>query len=145
MILLIVSVIAPLSGLIYAAFDADSPVLYKLYYLAYTFLPLLISIPLVVITYLIRAHCDKGEYISIPADQRSPDQRDWDVESEALVTEGEHDEANTGGESNIINIEPPDSCELDVESESNGEHDEATNVGESCNINGDTGNECTVP
>ena len=65
-----------LSGLIYAAFDADSPVLYKLYYLAYTFLPLLISGPLVVITYLNKTHCDKGEYISILADQKPPDQRD---------------------------------------------------------------------
>ena len=91
------SVIAPLSGLIYAAFDADSPVLYELYYLAYTFLPLLISGPLAVITYLIKAHCDKEEYISIAAHQKPPDQRDWDVESEASVTEGEHDEANTYG------------------------------------------------
>ena len=140
-ILLIVSVIAPLSGLIYAAFDADSPVLYKLYYLAYTFLPLLISGPLVVITYLIKAHGDKGEYISIPADQKPPDQRDWDVESEALVTEGEHDEANTGGERNIINSEPPDSCELDVESDSDGEHGEATNDGESCDTKGEVPNE----
>ena len=41
---------------------------------------------------------------------------DWDVESEASVTEGEHDEADTGGESIIINSEPPDSCELNVES-----------------------------
>ena len=39
------------------------------------------------------------------------------------MTEGEHDEANTGGESNIINSEPPDPCELDVESESEGEND----------------------
>ena len=139
--LLIVSVIAPLSGLIYAAFDADSPVLYKLYYLAYTFLPLLISGPLVVITYLVKTHCDKGEYISFPAHQRSPAQRDWDVESEASVTEREHDEANTGGERNIINSEPPDPCELDVESGSDGEHGEATNDGESCDTNGEVPNE----
>ena len=32
------------------------------------------------------------------------------------MTEGEHDEANTAGERNIINSEPPDSCELNVES-----------------------------
>ena len=140
-ILLIVSVIAPLSGLIYAAFDADSPVLYKLYYLAYTFLPLLISGPLVVITYLIKTHCDKGEYIGFPAHQRSPDQRDWNVESEVLVTEEEHDEANTGEERNIINSEPPDPCELDVESESEVENDEASNAGESCNTNGEVPNE----
>ena len=127
------SQLTPLSGLIYAVFHADSPVLYKLCYLAYTFLPSPISGPLVVITYLIKAHCDKGEYISFPAHQRSPDQRDWDVESEALVTEGEHDEANTGGERNIINSEPPDPCELDVESESEVENDEASNAGESCN------------
>ena len=109
------SIIAPLSGLIYAAFDADSPVLYELYYLAYTFLPLLISGPLMVITYLIKAHCDKGEYISIPADQRPPDPRDWDVESEASVTEGEHDEAIPGGERNIINTQTAatHTCTLD--------------------------------
>ena len=135
------SIIAPLSGLIYAAFDADSPVLYKLYYLAYTFLPLLISGPLVVITYLIKAHGDKGEYISIGADMRSPDPRDWDVECEASVTEGEQDEANTGGERNIINSEPPVPCELDVESDSDGEHGEATNDGESCDTNGEVPNE----
>ena len=122
-------------------FDADSPVLYKLYYLAYTFLPLLISGPLVVITYLVKTHCDKGEYISFPAHQRSPAQRDWDVESEASVTEREHDEANTGGERNIINSEPPDPCELDVESGSDGEHGEATNDGESCDTNGEVPNE----
>ena len=81
------SQLTPLSGLIYAVFHADSLVLYKLCYLAYTILPSPISGPLVVITYLIKAHCDKGEYISFPAHQRSPDQRDWDVESEALVTE----------------------------------------------------------
>ena len=62
------------------------------------------------------AHCSKEEYISIAEDQRPPDPRDWDVESEASVTEGEHDEANTAGESNIINSEPPNPCELDVES-----------------------------
>ena len=104
--LLIVSVIAPLSGLIYAAFDADTPVLYKLYYLAYT---------------------TKGEYIRFAADMR----RDWDVESE---TDGEHDEASRGGEHNIINSEPPDPCELDVESELEVENDEASNAGESCII-----------
>ena len=62
------------------------------------------------------AHCSRGEYISIAADQRPPDPRDWDVESEASVTEGKQDEADTGGENIIINSEPPDSCELDVES-----------------------------
>ena len=45
-----------------------------------------------------KAHCSKGEYISIAAEQRPPDPRDWDAESEASVTEGEHDEANTIGE-----------------------------------------------
>ena len=59
---------------------------------------------------------NKGEYISIGADQWPPDQRDWDMESEASVTEGEHDEANMGGENIIINSEPPDSCEWNVES-----------------------------
>ena len=135
--LIIVSVIAPVSGLIYAVFDADSPVTYQLYYLAYTFLPLLISGPLlIVIPYLIKTH--KGEYISIAADQRPPDQHDWDEESE---TDGEHDEASTGGENNIINSEPPIPCELDVESESEVENDEASNAGGNCNTNGEVPNE----
>ena len=47
-----------------------------------------------VMIYLFTNHCDKGEYISIAADQGPPDQRDWDVESEASVTEREHDESN---------------------------------------------------
>ena len=96
---------------------------------------------MVVITYLNKTHCDKGEYISFPADMRPPEQRDWDVESEASVTEGEHDEANMGGEHNIINSEPPDPCELDVESESEVKNDEASNAGESSNTNGEVPNE----
>ena len=137
--LLTMSAIVPLFGLTYAAFDADSPVLYKLYYLAYTSLPSLINIPLtIVIISFIKTHCDKGEYISIAADMRPLDQRDWDVESE---TDGEHDEASTGGERNIINNEPPDPCELDVESESEVENDEPSNAGQSCIIIGEVPNE----
>ena len=49
--------------------------------------------------YLFTNHCDKGEYIRFGADQRPPDPRDWDVESEASVTEGEHDEASNAGKS----------------------------------------------
>ena len=56
------------------------------------------------------------------------------------MTEGEHDEANTGGENNIINSEPPDPCELDVESKSEVENDEASNAGESCNTYGEVPN-----
>ena len=131
--LLIVSLTALLSGVIYTTFDTDSPFLHRLYYWAYFFLPLFITPHLViVIIYLIKTHCDKGEYISIAADQRPLDPRDWDVESE---TDGEDDEAKTGGESNIVNGEPP--CELSVESESEGEDDEASNAGESCIINGE--------
>ena len=138
--LIVVSAIAFLFGAIYTVLDTDSPVLHKLYYLAYSFLPLLIFLPLVVVTfYLAKTHCDKGEYISIAADQRPLDPRDWDVESE---TDGEDDEANTGGESNIVNGEPP--CGGNVESESEGENDEASNAGESCIINSEPPNPCEL-
>ena len=62
------------------------------------------------------AHRSRGEYISIAEDQRSPDPRDWDVDCEASVSEIEHDETNTGGENIIINSEPPNPWELNVES-----------------------------
>ena len=61
------------------------------------------------------AHHSRGECISIAEDQRSPDPRDWDVDSEA-VSEIEHDETNMGGENIIINSEPPNPWELNVES-----------------------------
>ena len=47
---------------------------------------------------------------------------------------------NMGGERNILNSEPPDPCELDVESESEVENDEASNARESCNTNGEVPN-----
>ena len=50
-------------------------------------------------------------------------------------------QTRTGGERNIINSEPPDSCELDVESDSDGEHCEATNDRGSCDTNGEVPNE----
>ena len=53
-----------------------------LYYFAYLFLPMLICIPLIYIVLDLEAHCGRGEYISFAADQRPPDPRDWDVESE---------------------------------------------------------------
>ena len=90
--------------------------LHILYYFAYLFLPMLICIPLIYIVKNLEVHCSRGEYISIGADQWPPNPRDWDVESKASVTKGEQDEAGTAGENNIIISEPPDPCELDVES-----------------------------
>ena len=50
-------------------------------------------------------HCDRGEYISIGADQWPPDWRDWDLGFVSAVTEGQHDEADTQEESRNINGE----------------------------------------
>ena len=52
-----------------------------LHYYAYPLLPMLICVPLIYIVQFLEVHCSRGEYISIAADQRPPDPRDWDVES----------------------------------------------------------------
>ena len=41
----------------------------------------MICVPLIYIVRFLEAHCSRGEYISIAAEQRPPDPRDWDVES----------------------------------------------------------------
>ena len=69
-----------------------------LYYVAYMFLSLLISLPLTYIMAHLATHCDKGEYVSITADQRPLDPRDWDVESGSSMTAGQQDEASMGRE-----------------------------------------------
>ena len=48
-----------------------------------------------VIHYLLD-HDEEGEYNSIVPEQRPPDPRDWDVESES---DGEHEETSNAGES----------------------------------------------
>ena len=105
--------------------------LHILYYFAYLLLPMFICIPLIYIVIDLETHCDKGEYISIGADQKPPDQRDWDVESEALVTEEEHDEASNarvGCNTNGVAPEGPevvrgnnDRCESGVASRDDGQ------------------------
>ena len=90
--------------------------LHVLYYIAYTFLPMLICGPLAYIIQKMKAHCDRGEYISFSADQRPLDPRDWDEESEpptieSSVTEGQCDEESMGGESGNINGEAPNETE----------------------------------
>ena len=98
-----------------------------LYDFDYAFFPVLVFYPLwYVILYLIKDHCDKGEYTSLAADMRPPDQRDWDVESEASVTEGEHEEESNGEESGNINEEDPIEIEetLLIEPKSNIEYTE---------------------
>ena len=75
--------------------NSDSPpflLVHKLYYVAYTLLPMLICIPLMYVIFQLLKHCDKGEYASFAADQRPPDPRDWDEES---ATEEQQDEAST--------------------------------------------------
>ena len=53
--------------------------LHFLYYLAYPLLPALICLPLIYITCKMKAHCDRGEYISFGADQWPLHRCDWDV------------------------------------------------------------------
>ena len=65
--------------------------------------PTLICHPLGLVILYLHAHCGKGEYVSIAADQRPLDQCDWDEESESSVNEREHDEAE--GECGDINGE----------------------------------------
>ena len=45
-------------------------------YIAYTLWPMLISVPLTCIMPHLATHCDKGEYVSITADQRPLDPHD---------------------------------------------------------------------
>ena len=95
-----------------------------LYNFDYAFFPVLVFYPLwYIILYLIKDHCNKGEYISIGADMRPLDQRDWDVESAASVAEREHDQENIGRESGNINDEAPTEVEeiLLIEARSNVE------------------------
>ena len=88
--------------------------------------PVLVFYPLWYIIVYLETHCDKGEYISIGADMKPPDQRDWDVESETSVTEGEQDKASNGGESGNIDEEAPTDIEetLLIEARSNVDYTE---------------------
>ena len=88
--------------------------------------PVLVFYPLWYIIVYLETHCDKGEYISIGADMKPPDQRDWDVEPETSVTEGEQDKASNGRESGNINDEAPIEIEetLLIEARSNVEYTE---------------------
>ena len=87
--------------------EKDSPLLHRLYYLAYAFLPFLITVPLVFVISYLSTHCDKGEYISFAAEQRPLHPRDWDEESGSSVIKGQHGETNRQGESDNINGEAP--------------------------------------
>ena len=101
----------------------DLNLLYDLDILSF---PVLVFYPLWYIILYLETHCDKGEYISIAADMRPPDQRDWDMESEASVTEREQDKASNGGESGNIDEEAPTDIEetLLIEARSNVEYTE---------------------
>ena len=66
-----------------------------LHYYAYPSLPVLICVPLIYIVQFLGAHCSRGEYISIAADQRPPDPRDWDVESGTSIKTRRHYIANS--------------------------------------------------
>ena len=83
-----------------------------LYYYAYISLPWQIYYPLVIITFYLVPHCNKGEYISFSAEQRPPDQCDWDVESKLSVIAEQHDEDRLGAKSDSINGENPEEPEV---------------------------------
>ena len=55
----------------------------------------LICVPLAYIVLNLEAHCSRGEYISFAAEQRPPDPRDWDVESETSIKTRRHYIANS--------------------------------------------------
>ena len=86
--------------------------LHILYYYAYIFLPFLICGPLAYIIYKLEAHCNRGEYVSVAADQRPPDEHDG--ESQPSVTESavtEKESMHTGFEVVSVNGEDPDENE----------------------------------
>ena len=94
-----------------------------LYYAAYMFLSLLISLPLGYIMAYLATHCQKGEYVSFAADQRPPDPHDWDVESESSMTTGQQDEAITRGENGNVSacgVAPNETVETEL-CENNGD------------------------
>lgn len=63
------------------------------YYIAYGSLLMLLGLPLIFIIILLVSHCKQGEYVSLTADQRPLQQRDWDVESELSASEEQQDES----------------------------------------------------
>ena len=82
-----------------------------------------------------KAHCDRGEYISIAEDQWPRDKNDRDVGSE-----GEQDDAERGNINGTVPLRPLDQHNSNVGSErswSDGEQDEAWTD----NVNGDIPNE----
>ena len=104
---------------IFFAFTSDLPILHVLYNLAYAFLLGLICVPLMGVIHYLLDHDEEGEYISIAPEQRPPDPRDWDVESES---DGEHDETSNAGEScNTSGEVPNETQEISVQfHDSNG-------------------------
>ena len=69
---------------------------------------MLVCIPLIYIIKKMRAHCGKGEYISIGADQWPLDRRHWDEGSVSSVNEEEQDEESTQGDGVNVNDEAPE-------------------------------------
>ena len=97
-LLLIVSVISSLicAIILVIYFPTDRKNLSQfLHYYAYPLLPMLICVPLAYIVQFLEVHCRRGEYISIAADQRPPDPRDWDVESGTSIKTRQHYIANS--------------------------------------------------
>ena len=107
-LLLIVSVISLICCLIIVSiylFKMDrKEILRFLHYYAYALLPILICVPLIYIVQFLEAHCSRGEYISIAADQRPPEPHDWDVESGTSINTRQPNMANSmqeeGGHTN---------------------------------------------
>ena len=89
-----------------------------LHYYAYPSLPVLLCVPLIYIVQFLGAHCSRGEYISIAADQRPLDPRDWDVESETSIKTRRHYIANSmqgeGGNSSEVLDEKEETLLIEV-------------------------------
>ena len=96
-LLLIVSVISFICAILvicYTRTERKDPLQF-LHYYAYPSLPALLCVPLIYIVRFLGAHCSRGEYISFAAEQRPPDPRDWDVESETSIKTRRHYIANS--------------------------------------------------
>ena len=118
-IIIIASYIIFSLGLQFIGFHTrtDSHPVHFFYYYAYISLPWQICYPLVIITFYLVPHCIKGEYISIVAEQRPPDPRDRDGESQSSESEPamtEQESMQTGFELVSVNGEDPDENEETV-------------------------------
>ena len=117
-LLAIVPAFSPIAIILFAFYDKTQPSRrLRYYYFAYMLLPSHLCLPLIYIVKYLEAHCDRGEYASFAADQKPPDQHDWDVESGSSMTAGQQDEAITQGENGNISacgVAPNETLETEL-------------------------------